>query len=138
MTNRLTIFDDALQSRIYFAMKFGDPYYKGEDDLGRLFLQKMTMERLATARSLRRCERVGIDAQTYAHTTTSAVAPRLCALDTSRGVSLTQGLTAPRELTRLRGSVTLGPEQGELGANFCDSSVWCQNILIPYFGFNAY
>jgi hypothetical protein len=32
------------------------------------------------------------------------------------GVSLTQGSS---RLTRLQGGVTLGPEQGELGANFC-------------------
>jgi hypothetical protein len=32
------------------------------------------------------------------------------------GVSLTQGSSG---LTRLRAGVTLGPEQGELGANFC-------------------
>ena len=43
-------------------------------------------------------------------------------------------------VAHLQGGLTLGPERGELAADFWSlgSSVWCQNILIHYFGSTKY
>ena len=40
-TNRLTTFDDAFQSRIHFAMKFGDLTTRAKKTIWETFLQKV-------------------------------------------------------------------------------------------------
>ena len=43
-TNRLTTFDDAFQSRIHFAMKFGDLTVRAKKAIWETFLQKVPTE----------------------------------------------------------------------------------------------
>jgi hypothetical protein len=48
--------------------------------------------------------------------------PELVSSGASPGWGLTQGLT---QAHAAQGGVTLGPEQGELGANFCHLGILC-------------
>ena len=43
-TNRLTTFDDAFQSRIHFAMKFGDPTKRTKKTIWETFLREVPTE----------------------------------------------------------------------------------------------